>query len=169
MLKNWKDAAPEIYETLMGNAEDIGEGWQYSRSEVLKYYAKIQKDWMLQNKQEFEVSDEVATVFGQVEEHIERHKKLAKQASQNWHKSVDITAKDYREGKIDLNGSKVIINKEGKPKPDYPDDTASARREKPIKPDIQEDIQSEPKKVQFDAKTSTLVFSNTLYPTKHGL
>jgi hypothetical protein len=156
-MKKWKDAAPEIYETIMGNAEDIGEGWQYSRTEVLKYYAKIQKDWMLHNKTEFEVSDEVPTVFEQVDEHIERYKKLAKQASENWLNRADRFAKDFRKGK-------VIINKESKPKPDYPDDTASVRDEEPIRPDIQEDIPSEPKKqskkVLFDTKTSTLIFGN---------
>jgi hypothetical protein len=152
-MKKWKDTAPDIYETLMGNAEDIGEGWQYSRTEVLKYYAKIQKEWMLQNKPEFEVSDDVATVFGQVDEHIERHKKLAKQASENWLNRADKFAKDFRKGK-------VIINKESKPQPDYPDDTASVRDEEPFKPDVQKDVPPEPKKqpnkVLFDVRTSTL-------------
>ncbi len=152
-MKKWKDAAPEIYETLMGNAEEIGEGWQYSRTEVLKYYAKIQKDWMLQNKPEFEINEEVATVFKQVDERIERYKKLAKQASENWLTRADKFAKDFRKGK-------VIINKESKPQPDYPDDTASVRDEEPAKPEMQNDTPPEPEnqssKVLFDVKTGTL-------------
>ena len=122
-MKDWQKDEPELYETLLGHAEDIGEGWQYSRAEVLKYYAKLQKDWMLNSNTEFELDDKLTAMFEEIDELIAAHKKAAREASDNWHKNVDAFAKDFRKGKVDLNG-KVIINKQPKPKEEKPDDTA---------------------------------------------
>ncbi|QQR51651.1 hypothetical protein IPF89_02395 [Candidatus Saccharibacteria bacterium] len=74
-MKDWHKDAPELYETLLGNAEDIGEGWQYSRTEVLKYYAKLQKYWMLNSHVEFELDDKLTAAFAEIDELIAAHKK----------------------------------------------------------------------------------------------
>ena len=123
MKEQWQKTAPEIYETLLGHAEDIGEGWQYDRTTVLKYYAKLQKDWMLHGKPEFELDDKLVHLFEEVDKLATAHQKAARQASDNWHKKADKAAKDIRQ--------KFVINKESKPQPDYPDDTVSERYEKP--------------------------------------
>jgi len=148
-MKDWKKDAPELYETLLGHAEDIGEGWQYSRTEVLKYYAKLQKYWMLNSHVEFELDDKLTAAFAEIDELIAAHKKAAREAADNWFKRTDAFAKDFRMHKL-------VIDKQPKPQPERPDDTATDyENEKPA-----EQKPSEPKKptnkVVFDIKTSTL-------------
>lgn len=142
-MKDWQKEAPELYETLLGNAEDIGEGWQYSRTEVLKYYAKLQKYWMLNSHVEFELDDKLTAAFTEIDELIAAHKKATREAADNWYKRADAFAKDFRKGK-------VVIDKQPKPQPDYPDDTAS-----------------EPQQVEVPAKAS--VTSNTKKVDIHPL
>jgi hypothetical protein len=122
-MKDWQKNVPELYETLLGHAEDIGEGWQYSRTEVLKYYAKLQKDWMLSNHTEFELDDKLAAMFEELDKLIAAHEKATRQASDNWHKNADKFAKDFRK--------KLVIDKEERPKQEKPDDTASAPDDEP--------------------------------------
>jgi|GEM_PF-2513485 len=117
-MRDWQKKAPELYETLLGHAEDIGEGWQYSRTEVLKHYAKLQKDWMLNSNTEFELDNKLIGLFEEVDELIAAHKKAAREASDNWYKRTDAFAKDFRKNK-----GKVVIDKQPKPKEDKPDDT----------------------------------------------
>lgn len=130
-MKDWQKDAPELYETLLGHAEDIGEGWQYARTNVAKYYAKLQKDWMLNSNTEFELDDKLAAMFEEIDGLIAAHKKAAREASDNWHKRVDAIAKDYRAGKIDLNGNKLVIDKQEKPKVEKHDDTMPEPEEEP--------------------------------------
>lgn len=125
-MKSWEKDAPELYDTLLGHAEDIGEGWQYSRTEVLKYYAKLQKDWMLSNHVEFELDDKLAALFEEIDGLIAEHKKSAREAADNWYKRADAFAKDFRK-------KGVVINKESKPQVQHPDDTASEPYEEPAK------------------------------------
>lgn len=95
-MEKWKSSVPEIYETLMGNLEDISEGWRYARVEVLRYYARLQKEWVLQGKPEFELSDEVESVLEEVSEQIERHTKISKQANDEFDAYVDELGKQVR-------------------------------------------------------------------------
>ncbi len=150
-MKDWHKDAPELYETLLGNAEDIGEGWQYSRTEVLKYYAKLQKYWMLNSHVEFELDDKLNAAFVEIDELIATHKKATREAADDWHKRTDAFAKDFRKGKL-------VINKEPKPQPDYPDDAPAHfdNDAEPAKPESNEVSQD---KVRFDAKASKLTFS----------
>lgn len=151
-MKVWKKDAPELYETLLGHAEDIGEGWQYSRTEVLKYYAKLQKYWMLNSQVEFELNEQLSTAFTEIDELIAAHKKAAREAADNWYKRADAFAKDFRK-------KGVFIDKQPKPQPDYPDDA-------PAHFDNDDEHPSEPKsteiakdKVRFDAKASKLTYN----------
>lgn len=150
-MKDWNKDAPELYETLLGNAEDIGEGWQYSRTEVLKYYAKLQKYWMLNSHVEFELDDKLTAAFAEMDELIASHKKATLEAADDWHKRTDAFAKDFRKGKL-------VINKEPKPQPDYPDDAPAHfdNDAEPTKPESNEATQD---KVRFDAKASKLTYS----------
>ena len=107
-MKDWHKDAPELYETLLGNAEDIGEGWQYSRTEVLKYYAKLQKYWMLNSHVEFELDSKLTDAFAEIDELIVAHKNATREAADDWHKRTDAFAKGFRKGK-------VIIDKQSKP------------------------------------------------------
>lgn len=160
LMKDWAEAAPELYETLMGHAEDIGEGWQYSRTDVLKYYAKLQKEFMLNNNTEFELDDSLTSMFEKVDELIAEHKKAAREAATSWGKRVDAIAKDYRAGKIDLNG-KVIIDKQEKPRVEKPDDTVWHEEEaEPVDQSKVETGKEEAEKVRFDAKASNLILGN---------
>jgi hypothetical protein len=149
-MKDWQKDAPELYETLLGNAEDIGEGWKYSRTEVLKYYAKLQKYWMLNSHVEFELDEKLTAAFSEIDELIAVHKKATREAADNWYKRTDAFAKDFRK-------RGVVINKEPKPQPNYPDDTASAPNidQEPTEPD---DTIISQDKVRFDAKVSKLTF-----------
>lgn len=150
-MKDWHKDAPELYETLLGNAEDIGEGWQYSRTEVLKYYAKLQKYWMLNSHVEFELDDKLTVAFAEIDELIAAHKKATRVAADDWHKRTDAFAKDFRKGKL-------VINKEPKPQPDYPDDAPAHfdNDTEPTKPESNEVTQD---KVRFDAKASKLTYN----------
>jgi hypothetical protein len=96
-MKGWQKDAPELYETLLGHAEEIGEGWQYTRATVLKYYARLQKDWMLHHKPDFELDDKLAAKFDELDKLIATHEKTSRQASDNWHKRADTFAKDFRQ------------------------------------------------------------------------
>lgn len=125
-MKDWQKDAPELYETLLGHAEDIGEGWQYSRADVLKYYAKLQKDWMLNSSTEFKLDDKLTGMFEEIDELTAAHKKTAREASDNWHKRADAFAKDFRK-----NAGKVIVDKHPKPKLEKPDDTIEEPEETP--------------------------------------
>lgn len=152
-MRDWKKDAPELYETLLGHAEDIGEGWQYSRTEVLKYYAKLQKYWMLNSQVEFELDEKLTAAFDEIDELVAAHKKAAREAADNWLKRSDAFAKDFRKHKL-------VIDKQPKPQPNYPDDA-------PAHFDADEEEQpSEPKKsetandkVRFDAKASKLTYN----------
>lgn len=126
-MKDWQKVAPEPYETLLGHAEEIGEGWQYDRTTVLKYYAKLQKDWMLHGKPDFELDDKLVHLFEEVEKLVAAHQKSVRQASDNWHKRADKAANDMRK--------KLVINKESKPQPYRPDDDdiVPERYEEPVK------------------------------------
>lgn len=152
-MKDWQKDAPELYETLLGHAEDIGEGWQYSRTEVLKYYAKLQKYWMLNSHVEFELDEQLTAAFAEIDELIAAHKKAAREAADNWYKRADAFAKDFRKGK-------VVINKEPKPQPNYPDDAPAHLddndEEQPSEPKNTETAQD---KVRFDAKASKLTYN----------
>jgi hypothetical protein len=152
-MKDWQKDAPELYETLLGHAEDIGEGWQYSRTEVLKYYAKLQKYWMLNSQVEFELDDKLTAAFTEIDELIAAHKKAAREAADNWYKRADAFAKDFRK-------KGVVINKEPKPQPNYPDDAPAHfeddEEEQPSEPKNTEAIQD---KVRFDAKASKLTYN----------
>jgi len=152
-MKDWQKDAPELYETLLGNAEDIGEGWKYSRTEVLKYYARLQKYWMLNSHVEFELDEKLTAAFAEMDELIAAHKIAAREATDNWYKRTDAFAKDFRKKRG------VVINKEPKPQPNYPDDA-------PAHFDDDEEESSEPKstetaqdKVRFDAKASKLTYN----------
>jgi hypothetical protein len=150
-MKDWHKDAPGLYETLLGNTEDIGEGWQYSRTEVLKYYAKLQKYWMLNSHVEFKLDDRLTAAFTEIDELIAAHKKATREAADDWHKRTDAFAKDFRNGKL-------VINKEPKPQPDYPDDAPAHfdNDTEPAKPESNEVSQD---KVRFDAKASKLTYS----------
>lgn len=151
-MKDWQKDAPELYETLLGHAEDIGEGWQYSRTEVLKYYAKLQKYWMLNSHVEFELDDKLTAAFAEIDELIAAHKKAAREAADNWFKRTDAFAKDFRKHKL-------VINKEPKPQPNYPDDAPAHfddDEEEPSEPNKTETAQD---KVRFDAKASKLTYN----------
>ncbi len=150
-MKDWQKDAPELYDTLLGHAEDIGEGWQYSRTEVLKYYAKLQKYWMLNSQVEFELDDKLAAAFEQIDELIAAHKKAAREAADNWYKRADAFAKDFRK-------KGVFIDKQPKPQPNYPDDAPAHfddDKEPPSEPKSNETPQD---KVRFDAKASKLTY-----------
>jgi hypothetical protein len=152
-MKDWQKDAPELYETLLGHAEDIGEGWQYSRTEVLKHYAKLQKSWMLNSHVEFELDDKLTAAFAEIDELIAAHKKAAREAADNWYKRADAFAKDFRKGKL-------VINKEPKPQPNYPDDAPAHfdddEEEQPSEPNKTETAQD---KVRFDAKASKITYN----------
>jgi hypothetical protein len=151
-MKDWQKDAPEMYETLLGNAEDIGEGWQYSRTEVLKYYAKLQKYWMLNSHVEFELDDKLTGAFDEIDELIAAHKKANREATDNWHKRTSAIAKDFRKGKL-------VIDKQPKPQPDYPDDAPAHfddGEEEPNEPNHTETAQD---KIRFDAKASKLTYN----------
>lgn len=153
-MKDWQKDAPELYETLLGNAEDIGEGWQYSRTQVLKHYAKLQKAWMLNSHVEFELDDKLTAAFDEIDELITAHKKATRQAAESWHKRTDAFAKDFRKGKL-------VINKEPKPQPNYTDDAPAHfdddEEEQPSEPNNTETAQD---KVRFDAKASKLTYNS---------
>lgn len=115
-MKDWQKDAPELYETLLGHAEDIGEGWQYARTNVAKYYAKLQKDWMLNSNTEFELDDSLAAMFEEIDGLVGAHKKAAREAADNWYKRTDAFAKDFRK-------HGVFIDKQPKPREEKYDDT----------------------------------------------
>ena len=123
-MKDWQKDAPELYETLLGHAEDIGEGWQYARTNVAKYYAKLQKDWMLNSNTEFELDDKLAAMFEEIDGLIAAHKKAAREAADNWYKRADAFAKDFRK-------RGVFIDKQPKPTVEKPDDTMPEPDEDP--------------------------------------
>lgn len=151
-MKDWQKDAPELYETLLGNAEDIGEGWQYSRTQVLKNYAKLQKYWMLNSHVEFELDDKLTAAFDEIDELTAAHKKATREAAENWHKRTDAFAKDFRKHKL-------VINKEPKPQPNYPDDAPAhfdGDEEQPSEPKSTDTTQD---KVRFDAKASKLTYN----------
>ena len=151
-MKDWHKAAPELYETLLGNAEDIGESWQYSRTEVLKYYAKLQKYWMLNSHVEFELDDKLTAAFAEIDELIAAHKKATREAADNWYKRTDAFAKDFRKGK-------VVIDKQPKPQPNYPDDAPAHFDDDEEQPSEQKNTETPQDKVRFDAKASKLTYN----------
>lgn len=151
-MKSWQKDAPELYETLLGHAEDIGEGWQYSRTEVLKYYAKLQKYWMLNSNIEFELDDKLTAAFEEIDELVASHKKAAREAAENWYKRTDAFAKDFRKGK-------VVIDKQPKPQPDYPDDAPAHFDDVEEQPSEPKNTETAQDKVRFDAKASKLTYN----------
>lgn len=152
-MKEWQKNAPELYETLLGNSQEIGEGWQYSRSDVTKYYAKLQKEWMLNSNTEFELDENLTKMFDEIDELIDAHKKAARDAANNWHQRANAFAKDFRKKQG------VYIDKQPKPKDDIPDDDDLFEQEQEAtsKPDKSVD---EKLKVRFDAKASKLTYGN---------
>ena len=91
-MKQWQDDAPEMYETLLGNLEEIGEGWQYDRAVIMKYYAKLQKAWILQGRPDFEIDKTLTEIFDDIGTLIEQHKQRNKIASENFYKKAKTAA-----------------------------------------------------------------------------
>lgn len=154
-MKVWQEKAPELYETLLGHAEDIGEGWQYSRTDVLKYYAKLQKDLMLNSHTEFELDEKLVSMFEEVDELIAAHKKAAREAANSWEKRADMFAKDFRK-----NAGKVVIDKHERPTIEKPDDTLWQQDKEPAEQNTPETAQKEPERVRFDVKASNLMLGS---------
>lgn len=145
---------PKLHDSFMGKANEVAlEYTDEFRSKIWRFYDEVNRvaAEITIDTGGFIIDEYEVKFLEEVDKAIEQHKKVSRAAAYSWHKKGDKFAQ-----------GKVIIDKESKPKPDYPDDTASVRDEEPTKPDIQKNMSSEPKtqpnKVLFDIRTSTLSY-----------
>lgn len=91
-----KEKAPELYVTLMGNAEDIGEGWEYERKNVLQFYGLIEREWVIHKAPEFELAESLKNTLEQVDKAIDSHIELTKKAKQQFDEQGKRLAERYQ-------------------------------------------------------------------------
>lgn len=165
------DEKPSIYDSFMGNMEDLDMAYEFMRPELWGYYGKLERLWIekADGLGVFKLEDEEQKLLDDTDKAIAGHRKEKARLNANFEKRLETAAEKYNaeqkptdKSAVRSGKGKVIIDKESKPKIEHPDDTASVPYEEPAKPDTQKEMPPEPKrrpnKVLFDIKTSTLSY-----------
>lgn len=100
---------PFIYDTLMGNIEDIMDSYEYMRPSLWNFYGRIERLWVekADSVGAFKLEEDEQSLLDNTDKAIARYSKVKAQKNAAFEKNLDKTAKDFREGKIDLNGNKI--------------------------------------------------------------
>lgn len=88
-LSSLKSQAPEIYDTIDGESEAIGEDWEHRRKYILNFYSLLQKELVaIGIGHEGVVDNEITTALEEIDLAIARHSRLTEAARENFNASV---------------------------------------------------------------------------------
>lgn len=136
------DEKPFIYDTFMGNMEDLDMAYEFMRPELWGYYGKLERLWVekADGLGAFKLEDEEQKLLDDTDKAIAGHRKEKTRLNANFEKRIETAAEKYNADRKDTDKpaanfgkGKVIIDKESKPKVEHPDDTASELYEEPTK------------------------------------
>ncbi len=75
-----REAKPELFESLVGNIQDIEIEWEYGYSQQAKeFYGKIERLYITSGSKQMELSKEIEAMFKSIDEAIAAHIKLDKE------------------------------------------------------------------------------------------
>ncbi|MCA9332825.1 hypothetical protein KDA00_03045 [Candidatus Saccharibacteria bacterium] len=138
-----REEKPSIYDTFMGNMEDLDIGYEFMRPELWGFYGKLERLWVekADGVGAFKLEEDEQRILDDTDKAIAEHRKEKARLNANFEKRLEKTAAKYNQ----------------EPKPDTPN-------KEPAKD--QPNTKSEPKpepsgqdKVRFDAKASKLTFT----------
>lgn len=136
------DEKPFIYDSFMGNMEDLDMAYEFMRPELWGYYGKLERLWVekADGLGAFKLEDEEQKLLDDTDKAIAGHRKEKARLNANFEKRLETAAEKYNAEQkptdntgVKIGKGKVIIDKESKPKIEHPDDTASVPYEEPAK------------------------------------
>jgi hypothetical protein len=134
------DEKPFIYDSFMGNMEDLDMAYEFMRPELWGYYGKLERLWVekADGLGAFKLEDEERKLLDDTDKAIAGHRKEKARLNANFEKRLETTAEKYSaeqkptdKSEVKIGKGKVIIDKQSKPKIVYPDDTVPERYEEP--------------------------------------
>jgi hypothetical protein len=134
------DEKPFIYDSFMGNMEDLDMAYEFMRPELWGYYGKLERLWVekADGLGAFKLEDEEQKLLDDTDKAIAGHRKEKARLNANFEKRVETAAEKYNaeqkptgKSEVKIGKGKVIIDKQSKPKIEYPDDTVPERYEEP--------------------------------------
>jgi len=136
------DEKPFIYDSFMGNMEDLDMAYEFMRPELWGYYGKLERLWVekADGLGAFKLEDEEQKLLDDTDKAIAGHRKEKARLNANFEKRLETVAEKYNaeqkptdKSGVKIGKGKVIIDKQSKPKIEYPDDTVPERYEEPAK------------------------------------
>lgn len=134
------DEKPFIYDSFMGNMEDLDMAYEFMRPELWGYYGKLERLWVekADGLGAFKLEDEEQKLLDDTDKAIAGHRKEKARLNANFEKRLETAAEKYNaeqkptgKSEVKIGKGKVIIDKQSKPKIEYPDDTVPERYEEP--------------------------------------
>ena len=136
------DEKPFIYDSFMGNMEDLDMAYEFMRPELWGYYGKLERLWVekADGLGAFKLEDEEQKLLDDTDKAIAGHRKEKARLNANFEKRLETAAEKYNaeqkpagKSEVKIGKGKVIIDKQSKPKIEYPDDTVPKRYDEPAK------------------------------------
>lgn len=136
------DEKPFIYDSFMGNMEDLDMSYEFMRPELWGYYGKLERLWVekADGLGAFKLEDEEQKLLDDTDKAISGHRKEKARLNANFEKRLETAAEKYNaeqkptdKSGVRIGKGKVIIDKQSKPQIEHPDDTASVPYEEPVK------------------------------------
>jgi hypothetical protein len=139
------DEKPSIYDSFMGNMDDLDMAYEFMRPELWGYYGKLERLWVekADGLGAFKLEDEEQKLLDDTDKAIAGHRKEKGRLNANFEKRLETVAKKYNaeqkhtdKSEVRIGKGKVIIDKQSKPQIEYPDDTMPEHYEEPAKEPI---------------------------------
>ena len=77
-FKNLNKEAPQIFDSLLGNSEEIDIAREYLKDDLLRFIGKIQKECIMANVIDYTLSKEDEEFFNNIDKAINKHKEIVK-------------------------------------------------------------------------------------------
>jgi hypothetical protein len=100
---------PFIYDSFMGNMEDLDMSYEFMRPELWGFSGKLERLWIekADGVGAFKLEEDEQRILDDADKAIAEHIKVKTEKNIAFEKNLDTVAKDFREGRIDLNGNKI--------------------------------------------------------------
>ena len=137
-----REEKPSIYDTFMGNMEDLDIGYEFMRPELWGFYGKLERLWVekADGVGAFKLEEDEQRILDDTDKAIAEHRKEKARLNANFEKRLEKTAAKYNQEPKTETPSKEIVKEQ-----------PNAKSEPKPEPTGQD-------KVRFDAKASKLTF-----------
>jgi len=140
-FEDLREKQPFIYETLLGNYEDLDISWEFMRPTLMEYYGILEKKWLREAPGNFELKEDEQKLLDDSDKAINEHSQRKKRLDENFEKRLEQDALKMREQMLGKDNaaakSTEQSNQTASPdKPSKTDDTSTATKATPKKIEV---------------------------------